>query len=157
MVGLAIAGGAAPTVAQLNAERSDGLAGLVAFLFAVPTSHEAAIFYASLIALAIGFFASWWIKYAIAKTVDDCVLPYFFETHTRRTMGAVGVYVSSVILAITSGAFENAGAFTGWYNVFYVCITSAMAADGTLNKGSQGGWSDEQRAAARAATTEVKP
>lgn len=151
----------APTVSELNAARPDSLEGLIQFVLSVPASHEAAIFYAALFAGAIGFIASWWVKYSIAKTVDDCIWAYFFKVHTRRTMGVLGTYLGTVIFSITTGAFDSGsatagtgeiikGVFAGWQNVFSVCITAAMAADGTLNKGTQGAWSDQQRAVERA-------
>lgn len=150
----------APTVKELNAIRPDSLEGLIQFLLALPLSHEAAIFYASIIGAAFGFFLSWAFKYAIAKTVDDCVWAYFFKSHGRRTMGAVLTYFSGVVLSITTGAFDNGTAiassgevitnvFAGWQNVFSMCISAAMAADGTINKGAQGQWSPLQRARER--------
>lgn len=139
----------APTVAELNAVRADSLAGFIEFILALPASHEAAIFYASLVAMAFGFFASWWVKYSMAGTVDDSLVSYFFRVHTRRTMGVVGTYIGGVALAIATGVFDNAGVFVGWYNVLWTCIGTAMAADGTMNKGTQGAWTPAQRTAER--------
>lgn len=140
---------AAPTVAELNAQRSEGLEGLLQFLVSIPTSHEAAIFYASLLAMLVGFFASWLTKYALVKTVDDPIIDYFFRSHSRNTLGTTCAYLSTVIGAIATGTFDNSGVFTGWQNVFAFCLTAAMAADGTINKGTQGAWTPAQRAAER--------
>lgn len=145
----------APTVAQLNAERIDNPQGLLHFLLQIPTSHEAAIFYAGLLAMLAGFFASWITKYAVAKVIDDTLVDYFFRVHKRRTLGVFASYVGTLLFAISTGLFDNAGAFTGWYNVLGWAFTAAMAADGTLNKGTQGEWSPAQRAAERSKQAEA--
>lgn len=140
----------APTVAELNAERTDSLRGLIEFVAALPTSHEAAILYALIGAMFVGMFASWCMKYAVAKAIDDSLVDYFFRSHTRRTFGTICVYMGVCATAISTGVFDNAGTFVGWYNVLWVGITNAFGADMGVNKGSQGAWTEAQRLAARA-------
>lgn len=146
--------GPAMTVKELNAVRPDSLAGLVSFLLAVPTSHEAAIMYALMGALPFGMFASWWMKYSMVRSIDDKIVDYFFRAHSRRTMGTLGAYVAVCLTAVTTGVFDNNGVFAGWYTVLWMGVTNAFATDMGVNKGTQGQWTPEQRAEARAAQTD---
>lgn len=140
---------AKPSVAELKGQ-VHGLDDLVNFLTQIPTSQEAAILYALVLMLPLGMFASWLVKYAVLKTVDDGPISYFFKSHSRRTLGTVVAFFSACLLALTTGLFENDGLFTGWYSVFWTGLNAAFSADMGINKGTQGGWTESEREAERA-------
>lgn len=146
----------APTVAELKAASPEGLEGLITFLLQIPTSHEAAIFYASLFAMVIGMVLSWAWKYYKTQETDSRFVDYFFKSSSRRTGATVLSFGAATVTAIVSGVFDNSGAFVGWYNVMYTGVATALGLDLGINQGNTPVWTPAQRKAEREKIAEAK-
>lgn len=134
MLNIVMLGGAladAPKIRDIkNAHES-----LWQFLAALPSSMEAQIFYALLLAGVIGMFASWLLKWARGQAAP--LYRYLFTDDVRFTVLAAAAYFGICLTAISSGIFvTDEGVFVGWANVLWFGLTNGFGADTVANKGS---------------------
>lgn len=105
------------------------------FLTALPSSMEAQILYALLLAGVVGMLASWLLKWARGQA--GALQRYLFTEDVRYTVLAVAAYFGICLTAISSGIFvTDDGVFVGWANVLWFGLTNGFGADTVANKGN---------------------
>lgn len=113
------------------------------FLVELPTSMEAEIGYALIIAGILGMFFSWLIKWARGQA--GALHVYLFTDQVKLTVLAASAYVGVCTTAVTAGIFvTSSGEFVGWANVLWFGLTNAFGIDAAANKGGSTSGSTQQ-------------
>lgn len=132
------------TIAQLKAAIPSQ--SLWDYLWQIPNSVEAQIFYALMIASLLGIVAHYlrlWASGQIAGSLWD----YLFTQHPRNTFLAILGAASLSVGEVSANLYQSAwGDVLSWAIVFVSGFKNGYATDSLINKFVRAEWTDEQRA-----------
>lgn len=132
------------TIAQIKATIPSQ--SLWDYLWQIPNSTEAQIFYALMIASLIGIVAHYlrlWASGQIAGSLGD----YLFTQHPRNTFLAILGAASLSVGEVSANLYQSvAGDVLSWSIIFVSGFKNGYATDSLLNKFKRAEWSDEERA-----------
>ncbi len=139
----------AQTIAQAKAATTQSL---WQFLQALPSTQEAQVFYALMLAGTLGMMASYAIKW-LKGDITGSLWKYLFEQNLKSTLLAFLTYVGTALAAIYADAFHVGpdSVFVGWGMVMWLAAVNGFSIDAIVNKGQRAIWTPEQREA------QVKP
>lgn len=130
------------SIAQIRAD--DG--SLWSFLQQLPSSTEAQLFYALMIAGTLGMVAHYVVKWA-KKEIEGNLLCYLFWQNPRGTVLSFCAYTGVTLMAIYADPFHVGAArtFVGWGMVLWLGAFNGFAIDAIANKGQRPIWTPTQR------------
>lgn len=136
----------AQTIAQVKAQAPESLWH---FLVNLPSTMEAQIFYALLVAGTVGMLSNYLVKWAKNEIAGGLI--NYLVTNSRATALSLFTYVGISCGAIYGQAFHvgDSATFVGWGLVLWLGLINGYGIDNIVNKGARPVWSAERRSAAR--------
>lgn len=131
------------TIAQVKAEAPESLWH---FLIHLPSTMEAELFYALMLAGTLGMVANYLVKWG-KKEIEGCMGEYLFKHNPRGTVLSFCTYAGGALGAIAANAFHvgDAHTFVGWGWVIWMGIGNGFVIDSITNNGQRAVWTRQQR------------